>query len=142
MIGLFKRITGSLEFYHRISSNLLFSVPLPSSSGLTSISRNVGTMYNQGIEFRLGVDAVKRGDFNWNIDVNMSTVKNEITKLPQEEIIQGTKKLMVGHSIYDFWLQHIDPEQKGESSKFADVAHVSQGRYHKKATCKEHPLFA
>ncbi|MBK7490432.1 MAG: hypothetical protein IPI74_11695 [Bacteroidales bacterium] len=69
---------------------------------MTSISRNVGTMYNQGIEFRLGVDAVKRGDFNWNIDVNMSTVKNEITKLPQEEIIQGTKKLMVGHSIYDF----------------------------------------
>lgn len=121
--GLFKRITGSLEFYHRISSNLLFSVPLPSSSGLTSISRNVGTMYNQGIEFRLGVDAVKRGDFNWNIDLNVSTVKNEITKLPQEEIIQGTKKLMVGHSIYDFWLRDwygVDPSD-GSALYDADV---------------------
>jgi TonB-linked SusC/RagA family outer membrane protein len=110
--ALLKRITGSLEFYHRISSNLLFAVPLPASSGLTSIDRNIGEMYNQGIEFRVGVDAVRRSDLIWNIDLNLSTVKNEITKLPQEEIISGTKKLMVGHSIYDFWLRDwygVDP---------------------------------
>jgi TonB-linked SusC/RagA family outer membrane protein len=110
--ALFRRITGSLEFYHRVSSNLLFSVPLPSSSGLTSIDKNIGEMYNEGIEARIGVDIVKRNDFVWNFDVNVSTVKNEITKLPQEEIISGTKKLMVGHSIYDFWLRDwygVDP---------------------------------
>jgi TonB-linked SusC/RagA family outer membrane protein len=110
--SLFKRITGSLEFYHRVSSNLLFSVPLPSSSGLTSYDKNIGEMYNQGIEARIGVDIIKRNDFVWNFDLNLSTVKNEITKLPQEEIISGTKKLMVGHSIYDFWLRDwygVDP---------------------------------
>ncbi|MDZ7635272.1 MAG: hypothetical protein U5L72_12930 [Bacteroidales bacterium] len=62
-------------------------------------------MYNQGIEMRVAVDVVKSPSFVWNIDVNASTVKNEITKLPQEEIISGTKKLMVGKSIYDFWLR-------------------------------------
>ncbi|MBE0679528.1 MAG: TonB-dependent receptor [Bacteroidales bacterium] len=110
--AVLKRITGSVEFYHRISSNLLFAVPLPSSSGLTSLDQNVGSMFNQGIELRLGIDVLKGSDFNWNIDINASTVKNEITKLPQEEIISGTKKLMVGHSIYDFWLRDwygVDP---------------------------------
>lgn len=112
--GLLKRVTGSLEFYHRISSNLLFSVPLPLSSGIASQQQNVGTMYNQGIEVRIAVDAVKKPSFTWNIDVNASTIKNEITKLPpgQTEIIQGTKKLMVGRSIYDFWLRDwygVDP---------------------------------
>ncbi len=110
--GIFKRISGSIEFYHRISSNLLFAVPLPSSSGLTSIDKNIGSMYNQGIELRVGADIVRQNGFTWNIDVNASTVKNEITKLPQEEIIDGTKKLMVGHSIYDFWLRDwygVDP---------------------------------
>ncbi|MBE0666204.1 MAG: TonB-dependent receptor, partial [Bacteroidales bacterium] len=33
--GIFKRVTGTLEFYHRVSSNLLFAVPLPASSGIT-----------------------------------------------------------------------------------------------------------
>ncbi len=112
--GLLKRVTGSIEFYHRISSNLLFSVPLPLSSGIASQQQNVGTMYNQGIEARVAVDVVKKPSFRWNVDVNASTVKNEITKLPpgQTEIIQGSKKLMVGHSIYDFWLRDwygVDP---------------------------------
>ena len=110
--SLIKRVTGSLEFYHRISSNLLFAVPLPASSGITSQDQNIGEMYNQGIELRIGVDVVKKPNFIWNVDVNASTVKNELTKLPQEEIIDGTKKLMVGHSIYDFWLRDwygVDP---------------------------------
>ena len=110
--ALLKRVTGSVEFYHRISSNLLFAVPLPLSSGITSQDQNIGEMYNQGVEMRIAVDVVKSPSFIWNIDVNASTVKNEITKLPQEEIISGTKKLMVGKSIYDFWLRDwygVDP---------------------------------
>lgn len=110
--AVLKRVSGSIEFYHRVSSNLLFAVPLPASSGITSQDRNIGTMFNRGIEFRVGVDVVKQPDFIWNVDFNLSTVKNEITKLPQEEIIDGTKKLMVGHSLYDFWLRDyygVDP---------------------------------
>jgi hypothetical protein len=105
--GLFKRITGTLEFYHRITSDLLFSVPLPSSSGLTTYNMNVGEMYNQGIEFSFAADILSKSDFKWNLSMNFSTVKNEVTKLPpgQTEIVSGTKKLMVGHSIYDFWLR-------------------------------------
>lgn len=112
--ALFKRITGSAEYYHRVTSDLLFDVPLPSSSGLTSYQMNIGSMFNEGLEFTIGADIVSSSDFRWNFSINFSTVKNEVTKLPtgQTEIIQNTKKLMVGHSIYDFWLRDwygVDP---------------------------------
>jgi len=62
-------------------------------------------MYNQGIELSISVDIIKTSDFEWNLNANFSTLKNEFTKLPQEEIIDGSKKLMVGHSRYDYWLK-------------------------------------
>ena len=108
----FDRLNGVVEYYNRESDNLLFDVPLPLSSGTSSISQNIGTMYNRGIEIALDADIVRTKNFTWNFGVNAATIKNEITKLPQEEIINGTKKLMVGHSIYDYWLRQwygVDP---------------------------------
>lgn len=102
---LFKRVNGSVEFFNRESSNLLFQVPLPLSSGVLTKWENIGTMANTGIELQLSVDAVKAKDFTWNINLNGSTYKNEMKKLPQDEIISGTKKYMVGKSIYDYWLR-------------------------------------
>lgn len=110
--GLFERVRGTLEFFNRQSSNLLFSVPKPLSSGIIGRDENIGTLYNRGIEVDLSVDAVKGKDFKWTIDANATTFKNEFTKLPQKEIISGTKKLMVGHSLYDYWLREwkgVDP---------------------------------
>jgi TonB-linked SusC/RagA family outer membrane protein len=103
--GALNRIRGTVEYFHRQSSNLLFSVPKPLSSGITSRDENVGTMYNEGVEVDLSVDAVKTKDFLWTVTLNGTTFRNEFTKLPQKEIISGTKKLMVGHSLYDYWLR-------------------------------------
>lgn len=98
------RLQGSIEFFNRVSDNLLFDVPLPVSTGNASITRNIGTMKNTGIEFAVGYNAIHSRDFDWRVDLNLTHFKNKITKLPQEEIIVGTKKLMVGRSIFDFWM--------------------------------------
>jgi len=103
--GLFKRLRGTLEFFHRQSSNLLFAVPKPLSSGITSRDENVGTLYNMGIEADVSVDIVKANKFRWTLSAYATAFKNEFTKLPQAEIITGTKKLMVGQSLYDYWLR-------------------------------------
>lgn len=113
--GLLKnRITGTVEYFDRRSSNLIFDVPLPLSAGISDVTRNIGTMFNRGIEVELGFEPVRRGDFSWRIDVNATRLKNQITKMPEEnpEIISGTKKLAEGRSIYDFWLREykgVDP---------------------------------
>ncbi len=112
---LFKnRLSGSVEFFRRTSDNLLFDVPLPVSVGVLSQIRNIGSMYNQGWEASLNGDVIRKKDFTWNMNVNFTTFKNKVTSLPQDEIIPlgSTKKLMAGHSIYDFWLrdfQGVDP---------------------------------
>ena len=109
---LFNNLNGVLEYYNRESNNLLFDVPLPLSSGSESIPQNIGSMYNRGFEISLDYDVVKTDDFKWNFGLNVATIKNEFTKLPQEEIINGSKKLMVGRSIYDYWLRNwygVDP---------------------------------
>ncbi len=113
--GLFKnRLTGSIEYYHRTSADLLFAVPLPLSSGALSATQNTATMVNKGIELQLNGDVIRTRDFSWNMGVNLSTVKNQITAMPSSvpEFVTGTKKYAVGASVYEFWLRSyygVDP---------------------------------
>lgn len=101
------RISGALDYYKRETTDLLFAVPQPLSSGALSVNRNTATMYNKGYELELNADVIRSRDFIWNMNMNFSTVKSEITKMPDvsKEIISGTKKLAEGHSQYDFWLR-------------------------------------
>ncbi|RZJ20183.1 MAG: SusC/RagA family TonB-linked outer membrane protein, partial [Acinetobacter sp.] len=113
--GLFKnRLSGSVEVFDRRSTNLLFNVPLPLSVGIGTISKNIGSMWNKGIEVQLGGDILKTRDFKWDANVNWTIIRNKITKMPVETptIISGTKQLAVGHSLYDFYLRQwagVDP---------------------------------
>ncbi|UFH47785.1 TonB-dependent receptor [Flavobacterium galactosidilyticum] len=99
------RFSGSVEYYNRKTDGLIFEVPNPLSLGLDNRVENIGSMFNSGIEVSLNATFVKTKDFSWNFNVNASTLKNEITALPQAEIINGTKKFSVGSSIYDYWLR-------------------------------------
>ncbi|MFH6956699.1 SusC/RagA family TonB-linked outer membrane protein [Flavobacterium aquidurense] len=111
--ALFKnRLRGSVEYYNRNTDGLIFSVPNPLSSGLDDRVENIGSMYNKGFEVSLDGVVLKTNDFSWNLNINASTIHNEIKSLPQKEIITGSKKLMVGRSIYDYWLRSwygVDP---------------------------------
>jgi len=129
--GVFERFRGNIEWFHRISYNLLFAVPLPMSTGIASIDRNIGTMYNQGLEFRLAADLFKETAVKWTVDFNFTTLRNKITKMPggpDDEIIEGTKKLKEGRSIYDYWLRQwygVDPDN-GLALYYADNTDVSR----------------
>ena len=109
---LFKsRISGYVQYYNKNSSGLVFAVPQPLSNGGTPdgayfIWQNIGSMYNRGVEVSLTGAVVKHKNFEWQTTINASTLQNRITKMPEtnKEIISGTKKLAVGHSIYDYWL--------------------------------------
>jgi TonB-linked SusC/RagA family outer membrane protein len=141
---LFNRITGTIEYFIRNSSNLLFSVPLPQSTGISSKWQNIGSMNNKGFEVTLGVDIFKTGNLTWNLELNATTYKNKITKMPlgsdgkPQEIISGTKKLSEGYSIYDFWLRGwagVDPSD-GSALYYKDIKD-SEGNVTGKETTKD-----
>lgn len=111
----FDRLNFTIEYFNKASKNLIFDVNLPLSAGATSTSsaestltQNVGSVSNKGWEFTFDVDVYRTKDFRFNLGANATLMKNEITKLhPQNSengIVNGTKKYMVGHGIYDFWL--------------------------------------
>lgn len=109
-----KRLYGEFEFFKRGSDNLLFSIPLPLSDPVTSVLKNVGSMYNTGFELQLGADLIRTKDFTWGILTNWTTFKNKITKLPAETqtITVGTKRREVGGDYYRYWLRQyagVDP---------------------------------
>lgn len=119
--GLLKnRLNGVIEYYNQKSSDLIFNVPEALSNGfiqnqsndLPFTLQNTGTVINKGFEISLSYDIIKNKNWNWNFSINGATLKNEVTKLPQEEIIEGTKKLTVGRSFFDYWIRDwygVDP---------------------------------
>lgn len=103
------RLQGTIEWFNKQSDNLLFDVPLPISTGYSSVWQNIGSMKNYGIDVQLGYTAIRSKNFNWRVDLNLTSFKNKITKLPpiqaRNGIPSGTKKLMEGRGIFDFWLR-------------------------------------
>ncbi len=99
------RVNGTIEYYNKKSIDLLFNKPLAPSLGDPYIYTNVGTVRNTGLEFIVNTVNIHKKDIYWSSSFNISTNKNELLKLPQDEIVNGTKKWMVGKSIYDFFIQ-------------------------------------
>ncbi|MDR2282654.1 MAG: SusC/RagA family TonB-linked outer membrane protein [Sphingobacterium sp.] len=113
--GLIKnRVRGEIEYYKRGSDQLLMSAPRPQSSAVTYQFSNVGSMYNRGVEISIAADIIRTNNFTWTLTNNLSTIKNEVTKMPVETptIISGSKKREVGKDYYAFWLRQyagVDP---------------------------------
>ncbi len=83
--GLFKnRIKLTADYYKNDINNLILGRLYPVSSGLPGdglIFENIGRTVNSGFEFTLDADVIKKGDFSWNANFNLTTVENEIKEL-------------------------------------------------------------
>ena len=102
---VFERVSGIVEFYRKNSSDLLYNVPIPKSEGQSEAPDNIGDMYNQGLEVALDGDIIQQRDVQWNLGIQVSTLKNEITSIPNP-FVNGSKRWGEGYSRYDFYLYH------------------------------------
>lgn len=79
--ALFNRINVTADWYYRITSDLLYEVPIPSTSGFKSILSNVGSVVNNGVELSLNANLVRTSDWNVNLAFNFSWNDNRVTSL-------------------------------------------------------------
>lgn len=85
-LGLFSnQFTLSTDVYQRITYDILTVLPLPITFGLAPPYQNAGEVVNKGIEFQLGYN-LTRGDWKFDILVNASYNKNEISNLKNNGI--------------------------------------------------------
>lgn len=84
------RLSGTIDYFDKKTTDLLFNLPLPRASGYSSILSNVGSVSNKGFEFFLTSVNMHKGDFKWSTSVNYSAIKNKILDLGRiEQIVTG-----------------------------------------------------
>lgn len=74
-------LDGSLEYFNRITSDMLFRFNVAPSLGYTFYYDNVGDMRNSGLEFSLNANIINQRDIQWSVNFNATKVKNKITYL-------------------------------------------------------------
>ena len=82
---LWNRLTGSVEYYMRKTSDMLFAFSVAPSLGYSSYYDNVGNMVNSGVEIDLGINIFNTRNFTWDVNLNISTLKNRITMLDPDK---------------------------------------------------------
>lgn len=80
-ISLWNRLDLEVEFYNRITEDMLMSVPMPSTSGHLSRYENIGSMRNRGVDVTLNADIVRTKDWLLNFHATFTYGKSIITKL-------------------------------------------------------------
>lgn len=79
-------IGGSIDVYNRRTKDMLYNYPVPVPPFLFStITANVGTMSNKGIEVAVNFTPIKRKDFQWNSLMTFSTNKNKLVSINNSE---------------------------------------------------------
>ncbi|MGV8090635.1 MAG: TonB-dependent receptor [Mangrovibacterium sp.] len=90
-LGLWKILDLNVDYYKRTTNDLLYEVPIPTTSGYSSILDNIGEVRNNGVEISV-FSRILDGDLKWSVGANVTYNKNKITELygNVEKITLGT----------------------------------------------------
>jgi TonB-linked SusC/RagA family outer membrane protein len=81
-LGLFRnRISISADYYYKKTSDLLFDVSVPTSSGFSTTLKNIGSVQNKGLELALNTINVDKGGLRWSSEFNITFNRNKILTL-------------------------------------------------------------
>lgn len=93
------RINTNLNWYKNKSTNQLVGIPLPGTTGFSSIQDNLdATVQNTGWEFTLNTNTLNFGSFSWNTSFNISFPKNKLLSFPNLESSTYANRYIIGES--------------------------------------------
>jgi TonB-linked SusC/RagA family outer membrane protein len=90
------KINTNWTYYNRRTADKYASIPLPASSGVTSMISNNGEIQNQGLELELGFRIIDTKDWKWNLNITGAYNRNKILTLPDnglENNRQGARQV-------------------------------------------------
>ncbi len=99
-LGLLEgRINLTVDYYYKVTKDMLLDVPLPRSTTTGTAKMNYGSVENKGWEFGLNAAILDAGNFKWNTDISVSLNQNKILSLgPTGAPIYG--QLGAGNATY------------------------------------------
>lgn len=110
--GFRNRLTATVEWYNKITDDILINVPIPPSTGAgNDPTRNAGKISNKGFEFIVGWRDNINKDWAYNVSFNGSIVKNNVEKMGTgDQVLWGSGgcKTLEGYPVAGFWLVQTD----------------------------------
>jgi len=79
-----RKLSGSVDYFNRTTTDMLFSLNTPPTIGYTSYFLNLGDMRNRGVELVLNANLIDKKDFQWDVNFNITHVKNKVLSLPND----------------------------------------------------------
>ena len=127
------KVTGTVEYFYRKTSDMLFFFTTPTSLGYSGYYDNIGDMRNSGVELSANVNIMRTRDLNWDFYINFTQYDNKITYLPEpkktknvegyEGYASGTRFIGEGLALNTFYLPKyagVDKET-GKSLWYMDI---------------------
>ena len=114
-LGLLKdRISIEFNLYKKYTTDLLLSLPLPVSTGFSSVSSNAGEISNKGFELGITTTNISNRQFTWTTSFNIARNINKIEKLDiPVDASYSAERMIQGYSMHSFYVYkqlYVDPQ--------------------------------
>ncbi len=121
------RLTGELDWYWRLTSNVVFNAPIATGGGTSYLLANNGKVRNTGVELSLAWAETLSSGFSYNLGLNATTTSNKVLELTGRDYIPGAlvrgnyaTRTQVGYPIGAFWGYEIDGVYASEGEALRD----------------------
>lgn len=100
------------DYYYKLTNDLLLNRPVPTTTGFGSITDNIGSVSNRGVDFMITTRNIRSRDFFWSTTLNFNYNKNRIESLGAEDEdifpgpnwVSGSQTILrVGEPVSSFW---------------------------------------
>jgi TonB-linked SusC/RagA family outer membrane protein len=112
-ISLLQRISLNIDLYDKTTDGLLLDVDIPYTSGYSSVTQNIGSIRNRGLELNLNTQNLK-GGLKWETNFNIAFNRNKVLALNNDtDIVYGHQIISVGSDLYSWYLRKwagVDPQ--------------------------------
>lgn len=121
------RLNGSIDYYNKKTTDLLFWLSIPESAGSRGYYGNIGDIRNSGIELSLTGSVIRTNNVDWSLQFNISHNNDKILKLPVSKtgelggFTEDLKWYKEGGHLYNYFLPHYAGlNEQGEALYWVD----------------------
>ena len=126
-VTFFRRVSGSIDYYSRTTTDLLFDRPVSRTVGFNDRLENIGEINNRGLEVEIDVGIVETDQLTVNVFGSFSTLRNEVQALDNggEDVVNAISNVSLlreGLAINTYYL----PRYAGVDSQTGDALYLTQ----------------
>ena len=108
-LAFVNRVDMSIDLYNTDNTGLLLNVPVAPSTGFFEITKNAGSVRNQGIAYRIDAQAIRIGKWAWDIGFNIGFNRNRVTSTPNGPFLQTassvSQQVKEGQDIFSWYMK-------------------------------------